>query len=249
MVQSVDRAISILKCFSEGRRELKLSEIADELGLNKSTVHGIINTLKHHGLIDQDEKTQKYRLGIYLIGLGELVVRSIDDRAIGYPIIEEMCRKLKETIHVGVLDCTDIVYIDKKECDNSIKISTKIGSRHPAYCTADGKVMLAYLDLNKQMRIIPDSIPKFTPNTITDKSDIIKELAKIKEKGYAIDNEEYETGLVCVAAPVFDHSGAVKYGISITGPTIRMTEEKIVEIIDVLKEAAHKISVEIGYRK
>lgn len=249
MVQSVDRAISILKCFNERRRELKLSEIADELGLNKSTVHGIINTLKNHGLIDQDEKTQKYRLGIYLIGLGELVVSSIDVRAIGYPVIEEMCQKLKETVHVGVLDCTDIVYIDKKECDNSVRISTKIGARNPAYCTADGKVMLAYLDLNKQMRIIPDDIPKFTPNTITNKSDLIKELGKIKERGYAIDNEEYETGLVCVAAPVFDHSGAVKYGISVTGPTIRMTEEKISESIEVLKDAAHKISFEIGYRK
>lgn len=249
MVQSVDRAISILKCFNERKRELKLSEISDELGLNKSTVHGIINTLKQHGLIEQDEKTQKYRLGLYLIGLGELVVSSIDVRAIGYPIIEEVCQILEETVHAVVLDCTDVVYIDKKECDNSVRISTKIGSRSPSYCTADGKVMLAYLDLKKQTIIIPDDIPKFTPNTITDKSEIMKELVDIKERGYAIDNEEYETGLVCVAAPVFDHSGAVKYAISVTGPSLRMTQKKISESIKVLKDAAYKISYEIGYRK
>jgi IclR family transcriptional regulator, KDG regulon repressor len=249
MVQSVDRAISILKCFNERKRELKLSEISDELGLNKSTVHGIINTLKKHGLIEQDEKTQKYRLGLYLIGLGELVVSSIDVRAIGYPIIEEVCQVLEETVHAVVLDCNDVVYIDKKECDNSVRISTKIGSRSPSFCTADGKVMLAYLDLKKQNIIIPDDIPKFTPNTITDKNEIIKELAVTKDRGYAIDNEQYETGLVCVAAPVFDHSGAVKYAISVTGPSLRMTQEKITESIKVLKDAAYKISYEIGYRK
>lgn len=249
MVQSVDRAISILKCFNERKRELKLSEISDELCLNKSTVHGIINTLKLHGLIQQDEKTQKYKLGLYLIGLGELVVSSIDVRSIGYPIIEEICQILEETVHVGVLDCTDVVYIDKKECDNSVRISTKIGSRNPAYCTADGKVMISYLELKKQMLIVPDNIPKFTRNTITDKLELIEELGRIKERGYAIDNEEYETGLVCVAAPVFDHSGFVKYAISVTGPTIRMTEEKITESIKVLKDAAHKISFKIGYRK
>lgn len=249
MVQSVDRAISILKCFNERKRELKLSQISDELGLNKSTVHGIINTLKQHGLIEQDEKTQKYKLGLYLIGLGELVVSSINVRAIGYPIIEEVCQILEETVHAVVLDCTDVVYIDKKECDNSVRISTKIGSRNPAYCTADGKVMLAYLDLKKQTIIIPDDIPKFTPNTVTDKSEIMKGLVAIKERGYAIDNEEYETGLVCVAAPVFDHSGAVKYAISVTGPSLRMTQKKISESIKVLKDAAYKISYEIGYRK
>lgn len=248
MVQSVDRAISIMKCFNDRKKELKLSEIAEQLGLNKSTVHGIINTLKFHGLIEQDEKTQKYRLGLYLIELGETVVNSIDIRAIGFPVIEDICHKLEETVHVGVLDCTDIVYIDKKECVNSIRISTKIGARFPAYCTADGKVMIAYLDKSKQMRVIPDEIPKFTTNTITDKMELIKELDKIRENGYAIDNEEYEVGLVCVAAPVLDHSGLAKYSISVTGPAIRMTEEKIQEAITVLKDAALQISVRLGYK-
>lgn len=248
MVQSVDRAISILKCFNERKRELKLSEIAEQLGLNKSTVHGIINTLKFHGLIEQDEKSQKYRLGLYLIMLGETVVNSLDVRSFGLPIVEDICQKLEETVHVCVLDCTDIVYIDKRECANSIRISTKIGSKFPAYCTADGKVLISYLDRSKQLRIIPDDIPKFTTNTITDKMEFVNQLDKIRENGYAIDNEEYEVGLVCVAAPVLDHTGSPKYGISVTGPRIRMTEDKIQEAIDVLKDAAHRISVRLGYK-
>lgn len=249
MVQSVDRAITILKCFNERKKELKLSEIAEQLGLNKSTVHGIINTLKFHGLVEQDEKTQKYRLGLYLISLGETVINSIDVRSIGYPLIEEVCETLEETVHVAVLDCMDVVYIDKKECDNSIRISTRIGSRFPAYCTADGKVMIAYLDLKKQMRIIPDDIPKYTKNTITDKMELINKLVEVKENGYAIDNEEYETGLVCVAAPILDHTGEVRYGISVTGSSQRMTEEKIAISIKLLKDVSERISRRIGYLK
>jgi len=248
-VQSIDRAVAILKCFSERKRELKLSEISEKLGLNKSTVHGIINTLKYHGLIDQDETTQKYRLGLNLIELGQLVIDSMDVRSIGYPIVEEICRELEETVHVGVLDGIEVVYIDKKECNESIKISTTIGARNPAYSTADGKVLLANLDLETQMKIIPENIEKYTHNTITDKEKIIKELSKIKKMGYAIDNEENILGLICVAAPVYDYTGKVKYGISVTGPSIRMTKEKISQAIKVLVKATNKISYLLGYRE
>lgn len=248
-VQSIDRAVYVLKCFSERKRELRLSEISEQLGLNKSTVHGIVNTLKYHGLIDQDEKTQKYRLGLNLIGLGQLVIDSMDVRGIGYPILEDICRELEETAHVCVLDGAEVVYIDKKECNESIKISTNIGARSPAYFTADGKVMLASLDLETQMNLIPETIEKFTPNTITSRKKILNELSKVKDRGYAIDNEEYILGLICVAAPVYDYSGRVKYGVSVTGPSIRMTEEKISRSIEVLVRATKKISYLLGYRE
>lgn len=248
-VQSIDRAVSILRCFSEKKRELKLSEISEQTGLNKSTVHGILNTLKFHDIINQDETTQKYRLGLYLIELGELVISSMDVRRIAYPIIEEICYKLEETVHVGILDGIEVVYVDKKECDKSIKISTKIGARNPAYSTADGKVMLAHLDLETQLAIIPEDIKKFTPNTITDKKSVIEQLAIIRKNGYAIDYEENVIGLTCVAAPVFDYTGKVKYGISVTGPTIRMTEEKISDAINVLKDAVNRISYLFGFRE
>lgn len=249
-VQSVDRAISILKCFSETKRELKLSEISDQLGLNKSTVHGLINTLKYHGLIDQNEKTQKYRLGLALIELGELVISSMDVRNLAYPIIEEVCEILGETIHVAVLSGIEVVYVDKKEGNNSpINISTKIGSRNRAYSTADGKVLLAHLDEKTLREIIPDNIEKVTPNTIADKELIIQELALIRKRGYALDNEENLIGLTCVAAPVYDYTGEAKYGVSVTGPTMRMTEEKINKAINVLLEATKRISYKLGYRE
>ncbi len=247
-VQSIDRAVAILECFSENKRELKLSEIANMLDLNKSTVHGLLNTLKYHGFIDQDEATQKYRLGIRFMVYGDLVINSIDITSIAYPVIEKVCEKIEETVHIAMLDGHDVVYIEKKECNKSIKTSTKIGVRIPAYFTADGKVILSYLEREKIKGLLPRSIKQLTPNTITDKHKLLDMLSEIRYKGYAVDLEETVQGLVCVAAPIFSHTGTVKYSLSATGPTVRMTEDKIKEYIKIIKEAANEISCRIGYK-
>lgn len=247
-VQSIDRAVAILECFSENRRELKLSEIVYMLDLNKSTVHGILNTLKYHRFIDQDEITKKYRLGIRFIEYGELVINSMDVRNIAYPIIEDVCERIEETVHVAMLDGSDVVYVEKKECNKSIKTSTKIGARFPAYITADGKIILSYLDDDKLNEFLPEKIKKLTPNTITDRNKLLKVLHEMRNKGYATDNEEVVQGISCVAAPIIEHTGRVRFSLSITGPTVRMTQDKMKEYIDIISEAAKEISFRIGYR-
>jgi len=246
-VQSVDRAIQILKLFSEDRKEMKLTEIANELDLNKSTVYGILSTLKYHGLIDQDEKTQKYRLGLYLMRLGNLVANSIDVINIAHPIIEEVSHRLNETVHLSKLDRLEIVYLDKVESNQSIRISTAIGTRKPAYCTGMGKVLLAFSDLNEVEKSLPDKLQAFTPNTVIDKKVLLEELRDIKKIGYAIDREESEIGLMCIAAPIFDYNGEVKYALSVSGPTPRITGERLEKIINIAKDAARKISYKLGY--
>lgn len=247
-VQSIDRAVAIIECFSENRHELKLSEIAHMLGLNKSTVHGILTTLKYHGLIAQDEITQKYRLGIRFISFGGLVINSLDITNVAYPVIERICEKIEETVHIAMLDGPDVVYIEKKECNKSIKTTTKIGGRIPAYFTADGKIILSYMEKEKLKELLPKNIKKLTSNTITDKHKLLETLLEVKDNGYAIDYEETVQGLICVAAPIFDHTGSVRYSLSTTGPTVRMTEEKIAEYIHIIKDAAKEISYRIGYR-
>lgn len=246
-MQSVDRAIQILKLFSEDRKEMKLTEIANELDLNKSTVYGILSTLKYHGLIDQDEKTQKYRLGLYLMRLGNLVANSIDVINIAHPIIEEVSHRLNETVHLSKLDRLEIVYLDKVESNQSVRISTAIGTRKPAYCTGMGKVLLAFSDLNEVEKSLPDKLQVFTPNTVIDKKVLLEELRDIKKIGYAIDREESEIGLMCIAAPIFDYNGEVKYALSVSGPTPRITGERLEKIINIAKDAARKISYKLGY--
>lgn len=247
-IQAIDRAVMILKLFSEKRRELRLSDIASELGLNKSTVHGIVNTLKYHDLIDQDEETQKYRLGLALLELGSIVKNSMDVREIAELIIKDICERVQETVHLGTLDKLEVVYIDKQESNQSMRIFTNVGARKPAYCTAIGKAMLAYLPSDVLMELLPEEIPRFTSKTKGTKSELIEELARIREKGYAFDDEEYNEGLKCVGAPIFDHSGNAKYGISVSGPAIRMTEDKINEAIEIVTAAAKEISQRLGYK-
>ncbi len=247
-VQSIERAIAIIKLFNENRLEMKLSDIAEELDLNKSTVHGIISTLKYHGIIDQDEETQKYRLGLYNMVLGEMVQKSLNIRNITTPIIDRVSAQLNETIHIATLEDNEVVYINKKESTQSMRIYTQIGARNPAHCTGVGKAMLAYNDLDTLKNTLPEKLDSLTPYTITDKADLIKELIKIRQQEYSIDNEENSIGLTCVAAPIFDHKGVAKYGISISGPTVRMTEEKIQESIRVIKDAAEEISHKLGYK-
>lgn len=247
-VQSIDRAVLILECFSETKRELKLSEIANVLNLNKSTVHGIINTLKFHGFIDQDESTLKYRLGIRFMEFGDVVVNSMNIRNTAYPVIEDVCGKIEETVNLAILDGSDIIYIEKKECSNSIRISSRIGVRIPAYATAGGRIILSYMDKNKLACILPKKLKAFTASSLTDKNKLIQSFEEINKVGYAIDNEGLIQGMISVAAPIFDYKGNVLYSLSIIGPTIRMTEEKIKEFTIVIKEAANEISSRIGYR-
>lgn len=248
-VQSIDRAIAVLKCFSENTRELKLSDISDHLDLNKSTVHGIISTLKFHGFINQDEETQKYRLGLALMELGTIVINSFDIRSIVAPVINDICNQVQETVHLGTLDNIEVVYIEKKESSHSMRIFTNIGARQPAYCTGIGKAMIAYLEPDALIALLPEEIKKFTPKTITDKIELTRELSKVKKNGYAIDDEENSEGLKCVGAPIFDHTGKAKYAISVSGPTIRMTEDKIQETIKLLTNATKEISHKLGYRE
>jgi DNA-binding IclR family transcriptional regulator len=248
-VQSIDRAVAILDCFSEEKKELRLSEISERLGLNKSTVHGIISTLKYHGFISQDEETQKYKLGIRFVEFGDLVINSMNIRNAAVPVIDAVCERIEETVHIAMLDGLDVVWIEKRECTKSIKTSTKIGARLPAYTTADGKIIICYQNKDKIKNYLPKRIPQYTKNTITNKGEFIKKLEEMKKNGYAIDNEEYVEGLKCVAAPIFDHNGKVRFSLSTTGPAFRMDEERIKELIVIIKEAANEISHRIGYMK
>lgn len=247
-VQSIDRAMSILECFSENRRELKLSEIAKMLDLNKSTVHGIITTLKYHRLIDQDELTQRYRLGIRFLEFGDVIINSMDIRNVAYPVIEDVCGRIEETVNLGMIDGSDVIYIEMKECSKSIRISSKIGLRIPAYATADGRIILCYMEKDKLAKTLPKRLKKFTVNTVTDKRKLMHRFSEMRENGYAIDNEEVVQGIKCVAAPIFDHKGDALYSLSAIGPSIRMTDDKIKDLKIIMKEAANEISRRIGYR-
>lgn len=246
MIQSVERAILMLDLFSEGNSELKLQEICDRMNLNKSTAHGILNTLKYHGLIAQNERNQKYRLGLDLIELGYRVQKGINLRDIAAPILKKICAATGESVHLGILDGHDVVYIDKRESDQSIRISTSIGARNPAYSSAIGRAILAFLPKEEQADHLPEVLIQSTKYTVKNKESLIKELQATKERGYSVVREEFLEGLLTIGAPLFNFDQDVVGGISFAVPSVRATEKQTEVLTIMVHEAAEEISAKLG---
>ncbi len=237
-----------MNCFSEQRTEIGLLELSDMLDINKSTLHGIISTLKEYGFMDQDPDTQKYRLGFKLAVLGSIVMNSIDIVRIAKPIIDKVSEELEETVHLAALEADEVVYIEKKESYQSMRILTTIGARNPAYATGVGKAMLAFLGKRELQDHLPEQLLSLTPKTIIDRDLLLEELETVRDRGYAKDDEENILGLTCIAAPIFTSDSVAKYAISVSGPTVRMTEDKIRRSIEVIGDAARQITSKLNIK-
>ena len=248
-IQSVARALAILDTLAEARRELALHEIADRLGLPKSTAHGLISTLKDFGYIEQSAFTAKYKLGLRLFEVGSIVALGWDVRTVAAPYIQRLLEEMRETVHLVVLDKYEVLYIDKRETSESLRIASQVGMRLPAHCTGVGKVLMAYLTEEERREIIKaKGLPRYTRNTLTDPLALEGELCRIREQGYSIDNEEIMDSLKCVAAPIWDQSGNVISAISLSGPISRMQGDRFQKAIRLVTKTAEDISSNLGYR-
>jgi len=241
-IQSVSRAIAILRCFSDGK-ERRLTEVSKMVGLHKSTTAGIVNTLKMEGFIEQDAHTDKLRLGL---GVFTLAVNARHDLSIlCEPHLNRLLELTGETVNLAVLDHdrTESVYIAKKESQKSVRISTSIGKRLPLHCTAIGKSILAGMDRQRSIELIDRlELISFTERTITDKASLLAELDTITDRGYAFDDEEFETGVVCIAVSLRDRFSEPVGAISVSGPVMRLDDQKRLEIAGVLTDEAELIN-------
>ncbi|KJS20755.1 MAG: IclR family transcriptional regulator [Clostridiaceae bacterium BRH_c20a] len=246
-IQSVDRALQILEAFSRKNKELGVTEIANNVDLHKSTVFGLLATLEQRGYLEQNRENGKYRLGLKLFELGNLVEEGMDLRGIAAPIISQLVDSYGETVHLVVCDHDEVIYIDKKESTSAIRILSQVGTRLPMYCTGVGKCLLAFLPEDTLKSVINKGLIPFTPNTITEEDKLRSEVQKIREQGFAFDLEEIETGLKCVAAPIKNHKGQVVAAISLSGPSMRMEIKRMKELILPVKYSALEISRKLGY--
>jgi len=248
VVQSVDRALSILELISNHPEGLKIVEISEMINLHKSTVHRLLGTLIHKDFVEQDELTNRYKISIKLYELGAKRVEHMDILRVSKPYTKRLMKEFNEVVHLVIRDGNDIVYVDKVEADNTIRMASQIGRRSPLYCTSVGKAILAFMDEKEVEEIWENSnIKKLTENTITDFDIFKKELYKIREQGYAEDDEENEIGVRCTGAPIFNYNGEVEGAISISGPTIRFTNDKVAKATGAVKRYADLISRELGY--
>ncbi|WP_078593829.1 IclR family transcriptional regulator [Evansella clarkii] len=248
MVQSVDRAMIILDCLKESPKGLGVTDLSKKLGVAKSTVHRLLSTLEKHRYVKKVNNEGIYQLGLKFLEMNHAVMENMNIVELAHPILDELTKTVAEITHLVMLENFELVYIDKVESTSTIRIYSQTGRRAPMHCTGVGKAMAAYFPEKKLERFFSHTDWKaFTPYTITKEEDFRAELDRIREKGYSLDDEEHEEGIRCVAAPVFNHQGEVQYAISATGPTNRMNNKRIEEIIPLVKKAAYKISKAIGY--
>lgn len=248
VVQSVDRALSILEMLSDYSEGLSIKEISEKVNLHKSTVHRLLGTLIVRGFVEQDNKNGKYRISLKLFELGNKRIEDMDILNSSKYHTENLMKSINEVVHLVVKDGNKIVYIDKVEADNTIRMASNIGRRSPLYCTSVGKTMLAYMKDDEVEDIWKSSnIKALTKNTIIDFDEFKEELKKIKEQGYAEDDEENELGVRCIGAPIFNRFGKVEGAISISGPTTRVKKKDVKRIAKEVRKYADLISKELGH--
>ncbi|MBV7273899.1 IclR family transcriptional regulator [Clostridium sp. PL3] len=250
MVQSVDRSLSILEVLSDYEEGLGITEISEKVNLHKSTVHRLLSTLIQKGYVKQDEDTNKYRLTLKLFELGSKNIGKMDIVNVVKPYLKELMKITNETVHLVVRDGNEIVYVDKVESENTIRMYSRIGKRNPLYCTAVGKAMLSYMEDEKVEQIWNQSkIERLTENTITDMGQFKEHLRLVRKNRYAVDEQENEIGIRCLGAAVLNYRGEVCGAISISGSILSFTEDKIEKFSNILIEYTDKISKELGYKK
>lgn len=250
-VQVLERAIKIIEILEKYPSGISLKDIVDESGLNKTTVFRILATLENYSYIMQDANNGVYKLGYKFLELSNAIIKRLDIRDIAHPYLEELSHITDEVVHLVILDNDKCLYIDKVDkSSGNIKMVSSIGKHAYLHSSAVGKVILAYMDEENVLKIINRTgMPKFTDNTITTKERLVQELRKIKINGYAVDEVENENGVRCIAAPIFNYDGDVIAAFSISGLTLRLTKERIPEIVHIIKEYSFKISKEFGFIK
>jgi DNA-binding IclR family transcriptional regulator len=247
-LKSVEKALQILEAFNISHPELSVAELEDILSLPKVSIYRFLRVLLRRGFITQNPQTRKYRLGIKVFELGSVVLRNMELRKAAFPLIEELSQRSGETVHLGILDGHEVVSIEGAESGYSLRISSPIGKRVYPHSTGIGKAILAFLQDEKIEEIIKEKgLPRFMKNTITEPEELKKELQLIQERGYAVDNEENEPGVRCVAAPILDSSHHVIASVSISGPSVRITPAKIPGLAEMVIETSQKISGALGY--
>jgi IclR family transcriptional regulator, KDG regulon repressor len=249
MVKSVSRALDIITLVSLKREGLGVTEIANQMDINKSSVYRILTTLAQYGYIEQDAESGRYRLGYTFLDISSKLLESIDIRTEAKPYLRELEKYTDEVIHLVVYDQGEVVYIEKFEGTETLRMHSKVGKRAPMHCTGVGKAILAHLPQIVTEDIINrKGLPVHTKYTITNREQFLLELEAVQQRGYALDLQENEIGITCIAVPIFDNKGNAVAALSVSGPTIRMTEERIEELRPHVLGAGANISRRLGYR-
>ncbi len=249
-IKSVIRSLSMLEYMAQKGGECSISQLARELELPVSTAHRILGTLKAKGYVKQHQETRGYYPTMKLPRLGAEISEKIDLREITRPYLKKLSQESSETANLVVLDDEkmEVIYIDKVEGNSPLGIFYRIGHRAPFYCTGVGKILISeYSDTEIRILLEKIELKTFTENTITQRENFLEEIKGVRRKSYALDQQECERGACCIAAPLYSHRGRIIAAISISGPSIRLTPQRLKELTPTILEYSRLLSRELGY--
>ena len=233
---------------ADAGEEIGAQEIGSALRLHISTVFRFLQTLMNNGVVERNSRNGKYRLGMKLLDWGMQVLRQMDLRRDALPYLRELRENTRQTVHMTVYDRGAAIYVDKIQGTSPLRGFSEIGKAAPLHCTGVGKALMAGLSPAELSELLKTyQLRRFTPNTITNAGILKKEMERIRVQGYALDNEEHEPGIRCVAAPIRNHTGKVVASISIAGRTTDITPRRIPRLIQAVKETAQKIGARLGH--
>jgi DNA-binding IclR family transcriptional regulator len=246
-IRTVSRAIRILEYLgAEGQKNV--TELSRSLKLPKSSTFEILSTLETEGIVEKDSDRSLYRLGPRLFELGFKAQAELEIRRVALPVMKSLNEQLDETIHLTVLDNREVLYIDCLESTKRLRTYSVIGVRAPLTCTAVGKAILAHLEADEVDEILrAKGLPVFTDRTLGSRDALLEDLREVRSRGYAVDNMEHEEGVRCIGAPVRDHKGEVFASVSVSGPSQRMSLERIPQVAEMVVRGAQEISRRLGY--
>ena len=239
----------MLEAVSQDAEGLSNAEISRKLEIPKSSASYILRTLETQGYLNRNPETGKYRVGLKVLSLSRGALTGIDVREVALPIMRHLMEKTNLTCHLAILDGPDAVYIEKVEPQGFIKMDTWVGRRMRVHATSVGKSLVAHIPLERLETIISErGMEKRTPKTITSLPRLLKDLEKVREHGYAVDDEENNIGARCVGAPIFNQDGSIEAAIGLSGTINQVNPHTMPRILEHLKDAARHVSMQLGYR-
>jgi IclR family KDG regulon transcriptional repressor len=245
-VRSVERALDILLCFTREEHTRSLTQIAETVHMSKTTVHRLLTTLENKRFITRDKVTGLYRLGFRFIEMASLVLQDVELHRWAYPYLQRLSAEFGETVDLSILDGAQVIYLEVIESPQRVKIAAAVGQRLPAYFTASGKALLAYLPEEQVRKIFAENMASTSSHAPISVPEMLADLRATAERGYAVSEQEYEEEINAVAVPILDAEKHPIASIAIVGPSYRLTNERLPLLGDALRKMTEVISSEVG---